>query len=371
MEKKFCQRSACCIFLLSFLLTVNNTIAQRNDCGTPSPKTPLFVDSVAAMHQRTQITFPLTMKIFVHILALDNGNSPAVPVADVLRQLENMRSFYAPHDICFLLTGIEQLNNSDLREHDKSEESELFPFVVPDVLNIFIHNTLTDGSEGLNGTAYGIPNTYLSVVASAVTSTDNRSTIAHEMGHLFGLYHTFERNMGVESIKRSGNCTNCTTAGDLLCDTPADPHSDSYDTGDVIDANCNYTGTASQFCTPSLLTYQMDPTNIMAYGRRSCRDHFTTGQGTRASNLILTTPILTTRIATDNVTITLSQTYSSGREVFAARNNLTIDAATFNVSNTARMYMASLGEIVIKPGASFTPTGATAEVTAAISTLCQ
>lgn len=343
--------------------------AQKIDCGTPSPRQPLYVDSIAARQLRTQATFPLAMKIFVHILARDDGSLPAAQVTDVLRQLENMRSFYAPHNICFVLTGIRQLNNTDLRAHDKSEESELLSHLVSDVLNIFIHNTLTDGSETLNGTAYGIPNTYMSLVGTAVTSTDNISTTAHEMGHLFGLYHTFERNFGTESIKRSGACTNCTTAGDLLCDTPADPHSDSYDTGGVIDANCNYNGTAQQFCS-TLIDYEMDPRNIMAYGRRACRNRFTAGQGDRANAIILTTGSLTTRIATDDVTTTTSQTISFGVRVFSGRNSLTIDATNFTASNTSQVFLSSLGEITIKPGASFSP-AATGETSVALSTLCR
>lgn len=72
-------------------------------------------------------------------------------------------------------------------------------------------------------------------------STTNLSTTAHEMGHCLGLYHTFQG--GDENVARSGNCANCTTTGDGLCDTEADPHSDSYDTGNVIDTiTCNYFG---------------------------------------------------------------------------------------------------------------------------------
>lgn len=43
-------------------------------------------------------------------------------------------------------------------------------------------------------------------------------TIVHEMGHFFGLPHTFEGS-GIELVDGS----NCETAGDKICDTPADP----------------------------------------------------------------------------------------------------------------------------------------------------
>ena len=39
----------------------------------------------------------------------------------------------------------------------------------------------------------------------------------HEMGHLIGLFHPWESQFGLECV----NGSNCATAGDLLCDTPA------------------------------------------------------------------------------------------------------------------------------------------------------
>ena len=42
--------------------------------------------------------------------------------------------------------------------------------------------------------------------------------LAHQMGHFFGLYHTFEEMFGLEL----NDSSNCQVAGDLLCDTPAD-----------------------------------------------------------------------------------------------------------------------------------------------------
>lgn len=44
--------------------------------------------------------------------------------------------------------------------------------------------------------------------------------LMHELGHTFGLYHTFEAKFGLELVNQS----NCATAGDLICDTPADPN---------------------------------------------------------------------------------------------------------------------------------------------------
>ena len=59
---------------------------------------------------------------------------------------------------------------------------------------------------------------FVMIVDSCVS--DISKTLAHELGHYFGLYHTFEvEETGEELV----NGDNCLVAGDLICDTPADP----------------------------------------------------------------------------------------------------------------------------------------------------
>jgi hypothetical protein len=48
---------------------------------------------------------------------------------------------------------------------------------------------------------------------------DDYKAVPHEFGHYFGLYHTAETGYGIERVDGS----NCSTAGDRICDTPADP----------------------------------------------------------------------------------------------------------------------------------------------------
>ena len=61
---------------------------------------------------------------------------------------------------------------------------------------------------------------FIMVVDGCADSTSQ--TLAHELGHYFGLLHTFEGSDGGDPELVNGE--NCATAGDLLCDTPADPY---------------------------------------------------------------------------------------------------------------------------------------------------
>src|SRR5688500_4814762 len=242
---------------------------QRGDCGTRAPATPIIISMDEEQMKRSVVAYML--KIVVHNIADDNGNNAASGDSSILRQLENLQAFFAPHSICFQLIGMDTINDSDLNIHNTdTEEMDLFPHLIDDAITIFVHWELFNNEEGLNGMAYGIPNTYPPISRGAITCIGNLSTLSHEMGHCLGLYHTFETFLGEEEVPRSGDCKNCGQAGDLLCDTEADPHSDIYDTGNFINTSCTYFGTIERECEDESYPYQMDPHNIMAYGRRAC-----------------------------------------------------------------------------------------------------
>ena len=105
--------------------------------------------------------------------------------------------------------------------------------------------------------------------------------IPHELGHNFNLLHTFDAEAGYETV--AGD--NCIRAGDLVCDTPADP----YGRPDLPDAAIScVTGCPSTYkCTivePGTgAHYHPSPTNIMSY-YFPCTHDLTAGQYERMAN---------------------------------------------------------------------------------------
>jgi hypothetical protein len=101
-------------------------------------------------------------------------------------------------------------------------------------------------------------------------TTTNTSSFAHELGHFLNLYHTHETAYGMECPDGS----NCTTTGDLLCDTPADPDLTNRVSG------CTYMGGVA---VPSGCggTYNPQVSNLMSYALKNCRNLFTAGQTDR------------------------------------------------------------------------------------------
>jgi len=145
-------------------------------------------------------------------------------------------------------------------------------------------------SSGAGGYAYYPSNDLIStrsVIAVGGFETEDdlgNRLIPHELGHNFNLIHTFGQNPGngtlgsgvtTELVTR-GVGANCTTDGDLVCDTPADPYN-------ISGANLLYVNGCPQYDPSSTArdangdAYSPSITNIMSY-YFPCIHNFTAGQ---------------------------------------------------------------------------------------------
>ncbi len=157
--------------------------------------------------------------------------------------------------------------------------------------NIWIVSEINgnDGSYGTQGFAYlpGASSTYDGAVIQntawgdqgTVNSWNNLGvTITHEMGHGLGLYHTFHvQNAGDTTGIGCPINTNCSTQGDLCCDT--DPHTVSAShTCDTAEINP---------CTG--VKYGNVVRNYMDYSDQECQVMFTNDQKDRMRGILETT----------------------------------------------------------------------------------
>lgn len=102
-------------------------------------------------------------------------------------------------------------------------------------------------------------------------TSGNGSTVPHEFGHFFGLFHT----------NQNPNGFNCSTQGDLVCDTPFDPGTSSTC---YFDSNCNWVNTGG--CAPSAPfplgnNFMTSTVDQYAVEWTTCRNFFTRGQYAR------------------------------------------------------------------------------------------
>ena len=146
-------------------------------------------------------------------------------------------------------------------------------------MNLYLVNRFDETS--LLGYAYFPANTLKSTRSFIRTGglSDNYIgdfVIDHEFGHNFNLLHTFQGTTATATpeLVTRGAGANCTTTGDLLCDTPADPYGRTGATTSSQNGCLTYTGTITD-TQGNLYTPSMG--NIMSY-YDGCNPNFTTGQ---------------------------------------------------------------------------------------------
>jgi len=201
-------------------------------------------------------------------------------------------------------------------------------------------NGACSGNCGIGGTAFRIPNTFCLIAQSNIGAGQ---TIAHEVGHCFGLLHTFEPYYGYEDIDGS----NSTTSADLIADTHADPF--AYNGKSCYSASgCTYNGT----CTDPKGKSNFSPpySNLMAYWWTTyCYSPLaaTGGQFTRVNSFLSSTTDLQNCESPSTLSIS-NVSISSGYYMKSAVNTLTT-GGNVNISGTTVATLGG-GNILIEPG---------------------
>ncbi len=215
--------------------------------------------------------------IQVHIIRDDSGDD-GLSLSDLNTALTDLNERF--ESVGFVFTqceGINYVDNDDYAigfQKNSTEENELIDnHFTTNAINIYFIPKVKSGSASICGYAT-FPYRTEEFIVVANGCADNSSTLAHEMGHYFNLYHTHQGRSDALMVYESEwvDGSNCgPNVGDELCDTPADPR---LSTGTVNSA-CEYTGSAVD---DNGDPYNPDPTNVMAYGEKYCRTNFSSQQ---------------------------------------------------------------------------------------------
>lgn len=211
--------------------------------------------------------------ITAHIVQLSNGTG-GLSETQLLDAIEYLNESYDAMNITFFLAGaINYINDDVFYDFDASQEAQLTgAYNVENTINIYFFNSLSSGSSALCGYAY-FPATGRDHVMMANGCTVNRgSTLPHELGHYFNLFHTHGKsNTGTTDELVDGS--NCDSAGDDVCDTSADPNLSGRVNGDCQYIGENVDGNGDRFSP--------NPRNFMSYAPGQCRELFSNGQTER------------------------------------------------------------------------------------------
>ena len=225
--------------------------------------------------------------IHLTLLGDDDGRGYADPLT-VLQSLELLNEDFNKLDLHFYIDqDIDYLNSSAYYDHEFSGGRDLMRNYNR---NAVVNNYVVGGAAGACG-YYSGSGDGIVLDLDCINGTDR--TWSHEVGHYFGLPHTFFGWESKESIKNvdafdrpapetlslNGRSvqvekvdgSNCTTAADGFCDTPPDYLPERW--------RCNEEGVyPDSLLDPDSTRFSVSAENIMSYSFDGCVENFSPEQ---------------------------------------------------------------------------------------------
>ncbi len=237
-----------------------------------------FIVQLAVAQKDSVNSLPCANRTFT-ILAhefLDTTKIPVLSIATLNARIASLNNAFAPICVSFKLCEKRDIENYNYNIwYSDSMQAEALSLYGEDrLIDVFLVDEIKDPSGAAGYATLGgisIPNSIV-----VLTKTSGSGVWIHEFGHFFGLEHTFDNSNGAELV----NGSNCATAGDGICDTPADPYPN---------------GTANSLCEFQSSQkdangeyYLPDVENYMSYYSCACR--FTHDQYVRMYNTYMIAP---------------------------------------------------------------------------------
>ena len=226
----------------------------------------------------------------IHIVRTSQGTG-GISMEELNFKINRLNYYFQQVNFNFYITEIKYIDNDELYNIDNKAEIDLLrsTYSIPGYINVYFVNYLMN-AYGYSSFSPRFDNGPQGIV---IKNTAHETTLPHEMGHYFDLFHTYqiwEEQPGgpliYENIAREGYCANCTDAGDLLCDTPADPSGRVIFS--TIDNNCNWNPVKPLPPDECGRTdYNPLTNNLMITEVKHCRTSFTQQQKNRMNETLI------------------------------------------------------------------------------------
>jgi len=264
------------IHTIFFLFCINSFSQGEIECATTIPEGHM---TSYKEHQKSMenlyVDFDvndnanlMSLKVKIHVIRRSDGTG-GITLSEIQTSVDQAIEIFEEVNITYEYCDINYINNDDFFEEvnfSLSTSSEEYAMAVPnneaDAINVYyMPNPLSGGSNVCGWSSFPSFEDDFGGKNWIVMDNDcatNGSTLAHEFGHYFNLLHTHQS--GDEKVDREGSCSNCETAGDELCDTPADP---TLSFANVL-ASCSYFSDDTDDCGRF---FNPDTRNIMSFTR--------------------------------------------------------------------------------------------------------
>lgn len=252
---------------LALLLAFAAPAAAERTCATPAPSPEEYqrlLDGAGATQRSACVGGHVTLSIHV----ITSGATGMVTMTQITDQIAELNANYAPWGYTFSLGTVDFTNNASWHSNPMGSEATLTSALAVDpahTLNLYICDpngylgyAYYPGAFAENSPRNAVFIHYASLPGGAFVGYNLGRTATHEIGHYFGLMHTFD---------------NGCSPGDDVADTPAEA---SPASGCPIGRDtCPAPG--------------FDPIhNYMDYSDDPCYTEFTPGQAARMCSLLAT-----------------------------------------------------------------------------------
>lgn len=275
VQKKITMRTSIILFVV--MLLTGGVKAQSQYCGTSKQDLKKLQQQVYQIkqqegpHQKRALkdtTYYIPLK--AHIVGKDDGtgyysfNRLLKAMCNLNKQMEQTNMYF------YLKGGVDYIDNSDYYQHNFQQGNTMMAQNnVSNAVNVYF----VDDPNGACGYFSDLSN---AVAINNACAGPNNATIAHELGHFFGLPHTFSGWEGTnisngETISPSNqelvDGSNCNSVADGFCDTPPDYLSYRWPCPQDVD-----------FTDPNGDTINPDESLIMSYALDNCQQSFSASQ---------------------------------------------------------------------------------------------
>ena len=264
------------IFSIIILLgTSFLTYSQTYPCGTEvSDGQKILEASLQKSYSDTIKSLqPINKTFSLAFFIVNNENGlPDISSGDVQSAIDFANEIMSPAGIAFQLCEYTVIPDYKYNAISKNESEEVLTHLYsrPNRICIYVVNSLTDGQfRDVCGYTYFPADHKDMIFLSKSCLINNQTILAHQLGHLLNLYHTHETIFGKELSDKS----NCKSAGDLCCDTYADPN--LYQ---LVDGTCKFN---AEIKDPNGEFYIPSTRNLMSFTNGDCISNLTYEQLSR------------------------------------------------------------------------------------------